>query len=393
MFALGKSARGAALICASLTLAACASSGGGGSGSNPSVFNFGAMIPLSGVSSAIGTEARQGIQSAVDQINASGALGQTKLEPIYLDNPGTPETAVTNFKKLDSINHVQFSFTTFSSATTAIAPAATQAKMVLMNPGASTTEFENLSPYLFSDIPLGDAQATAMLDYAYNVLHVRKLAAIYSNDAQGSGFKSVIPDHWKQLGGEYVGDAKVAVTEKNFGGVLNQIRGASPDAVYIGFFGSGQGDLLKQAAQANFKPTWLGSTSVDNQGALKIAGDAVNGVYSTQVQPASSNDASAFTKKYTAQFGSPPSSFAQLSYSGVQVLAQALESLKKQNKNLDGPGIRDEILNLKFSTVNGPMNFQKNGSVAIPITITVRQPNAFKPLAVVDNGKVTKVGP
>lgn len=373
-------------------LVGCSSNGSGG-GSGGGTFKVGAMIPLSGVSATIGTEAQQGISMAIDAVNASGDLGKTKLKPVYRDNPGTPNTAVTNFQKLVSIDHVAFSITTFSSATKAIAPLATTNKVVLLNPGASTTEFENLSPYLFSDIPLGDQQSKAMLSYSYKQLGIKKLAAIYSNDAQGSGFKSVIPKYWGSLGGDYVGDVTASTTQTDFGGVIAQMQQDKPDAVYIGMFGSGQGDLMKQAAGMGFNPVWLGSTSFANEGALKIAGAAANGTYSTQVQPADTDSAKKFVSTYQSKFGAAPSSFAQLSYSGVQILAQAIKSLQEKNKDLTGKNLQSAMLSQTFDTVNGKMKFQKDGSVTIPMSITQYKDGAFQTLGTFANGKFTPSKP
>lgn len=375
-----------------MAAAGCGSSSPGGGSGGGTTFEFGAMIPQSGTDSAVGEEGQHGIEMALAQGKKDGTGGDTTLKPIYRDNPGTPETAVTNFQKLTSINNVAFSFTTFSSATKAIAPLATSKHVVLLNPGATTTEFKNLSPYLFSDIPLGDDQAKAMLNYAYNQLHLKRLAGIYSNDAQGNGFKSVIPDYWRSLGGTYVGDGTVTTSDTNFGPVLTNIKSKSPDAVYIGFFGSGQGDLLKQGAQLNLNTAWLGSTSFANAGALKIAGDAAEGVYSTQVEPADTPAAKQFISDYKAKYGGPPPSFAQLFYSGTQVLEQAVKSVTDKHQSLTGPNLRDALLNGTFDTINGKMNFQKDGTVKVPIAITVYKNGEFTTLGTSDQGTFTSAG-
>lgn len=388
----------AGILAVTLTVCGSAASSAGASAKPsgvryPSTFQFGAMEPLSGVDSAVGTQAQHAINIAVNKVNSSHMLGKTKLKPVYRDNPGTPKTAVTNIDELSSINHVPFSFTTFSSATVAIAPIATQDKMVLMNPGASTTQFERLSPYLFSDIPLGDLQSAAMLTYAYKKLHLKTLAGVYAKTAQGATFETYLPKLWKKLGGKYVGTTNVTTTQTNFATAVTQVASEHPQAVYIGFFGSGQGDLIKQAASQGLTPKWLGSTSWANTAAIKAAGPNATGVYSSEVELYKKNKTTkTFSSSYQKATGTPVSSFAELAYSGVQILATSLKHLKAEHKAFTGPNIRSEILKLKFTTVDGQMKFRKTGSAKVPVAVTVYKHTKFKTLAVYQNTKLKITG-
>lgn len=395
---MGKLMIGATIGALGVALTACGSGapsagasakGASGSVTYPSTFQFGAMEPLSGVDSAVGTQAQHAINIGVDRVNSRHLLGKTKLKPVYRDNPGTPKTAVTNIDELSSISHVPFSFTTFSTATVAIAPTATQNKMVLMNPGASTTQFENLSPYLFSDIPLGDLQAAAMLTYAYRDLHVKTLAGVYAKTSQGATFETYLPKLWKKLGGKYVGTTNVTTTQTNFATAVTQVSSEHPQAVYLGFFGSGQGDLIKQAAAQGLTPKWLGSTSWANTAAIKAAGSNATGVYSSEVELYKGNKTTkSFSSAYQKATGTPVSSFAELAYSGLQILATSLKHLKAEHKAFTGPNIRSEILKLKFTTVDGPMKFHKTGSAQVPVAVTVYKNTNFKTLGVYQNTKL-----
>jgi len=377
----------ATLAALSLLAAACSSSG---SGSGGDTFKFGAMIPLSGPDSALGTQDQQAVDLALSKLNSGKTLGSTKLSVVYRDSPGTAETAVTDFQKLTTIDHVSFSFTSFSSATTAVAPLAATSKVVLLNAGATTSEFRGMSPYLFSSIPLGDQQAAAMLDYTKKTLNKSSLAAIYSNDAQGSDFKKQITADWRKLGGNYAGGVTVSTSQTDFGPAIAQLKSMHPEAVYLGLFGSGQGDIIKQATAAGLHTTWLGSTSFDNEGALKIAGSAANGVYSTQVQAAHSQDAQDFVAAYKKKYGSAPSSFAELIYSGVEVLGQVIQTLHKQKKDLTGSNIRTAMLGQTFHTVTGDLKFSNDGTVQVPIQITLYRNGSFASQGQYVNGAFSK---
>jgi branched-chain amino acid transport system substrate-binding protein len=118
---------GAAAILASFTLSSIASA---------QEIVIGALLPLTGPAAPIGLEEQQGIEFAVDKINAAGGVRGRKIKIMYEDSQGKPDVGVLAFNKLVDLHNVPAVMTAFSSVSLAIAPLATRKKVLVINPAA-----------------------------------------------------------------------------------------------------------------------------------------------------------------------------------------------------------------------------------------------------------------
>jgi branched-chain amino acid transport system substrate-binding protein len=93
--------------------------------------------------------------------------------------------------------------------------------------------------------------------------------------------------------------------------------------------------------------------------ALKLAGQALYGVYSISDFDANSSPAAKeFATKYEAAYKSAADLYGAWTYDAVHVLALAIDSAK----SLDPQKIRDAILNVKsYAGAEGTYDFDANG--------------------------------
>ncbi len=96
---------------------------------------FGAIVPLTGPGTVIGTQEKRGIEFAVDEVNAAGGVAGHKIEVLFEDNQAKPDLSVLSFNKLVDLQHVPMIFTGYSGPTLAMAPLATRKKILLINCG------------------------------------------------------------------------------------------------------------------------------------------------------------------------------------------------------------------------------------------------------------------
>lgn len=101
--AFGLRAKFIGVIAASLTLAACGGSGSGGDKSDEiDEVVFGNIGPFTGPNSAIGEQWMNGVNLAVEEINAAGgikSLGGAKLKALNGDHTGKPEVAIAETER------------------------------------------------------------------------------------------------------------------------------------------------------------------------------------------------------------------------------------------------------------------------------------------------------
>src|SRR6476660_1436692 len=61
---------------------------------------LGALLPLTGPAAPTGLEEQQGVQFAVERINAAGGIRGRKVQMIYEDSQGKPDQGVLAFNRL-----------------------------------------------------------------------------------------------------------------------------------------------------------------------------------------------------------------------------------------------------------------------------------------------------
>ena len=76
---------------------------------------IGASLPLTGRFSEPGTAAQQGYQVWADLVNASGGLLGRPVELSIVDNASDQDTAVSDYEKLITVDHVDLTVGPFSS--------------------------------------------------------------------------------------------------------------------------------------------------------------------------------------------------------------------------------------------------------------------------------------
>ena len=107
-----RSAAAVAALVLGLGLSACGgnltSGGSGGDSSGP--VKLGMLTPLTGSSSAIGPNMKNGAQLAVDEINAKGGVKGRKLELTVEDEACDPKTAAAGAAKVTTTSSQPTSF-------------------------------------------------------------------------------------------------------------------------------------------------------------------------------------------------------------------------------------------------------------------------------------------
>ncbi|MCK4341608.1 MAG: ABC transporter substrate-binding protein [Phycisphaerae bacterium] len=144
---------------------------------------IGATLPLSGDAAVWGKNTQQGIDLALEQINASGGVLGRKLEVIYEDTQALAKEGVSAYRKLVTVHEVPAIIDdSVSSVTLAMAPMAEKDKVVILATGATAPKVSEAGDFIFriwnSDAYEGDVAAK----YAYHDLGSRSAAILCINN-------------------------------------------------------------------------------------------------------------------------------------------------------------------------------------------------------------------
>ena len=316
---------------------------------------IGGIFPLSGSVAVYGTECRNGVELAINEINAAGGIDGKMLELVAEDDEGSPEKSVNAYKKLvtkDKCSIIIGSLT--SGCTAAISYLAQAQKVLLLAPAATQTDITDAGDYVFRACFIDPFQGTVGGKFALEDLGAKNAAVLYDVQNDYSiglyeNFKVV----FEQGGGKVVAEESYSTGDKDFNAQLTKIKTTNPDVVYLPDYYGTVALIAKQLRAQGINAPIVGADGWD--GIIDNAGDEVlNGFYSNHYA-ADSTDGKVvtFVNSYKAKYGSTPVSFAALGYDCVYLLKDAMGAAK----SADSTTLKDQLMKTNGAYVTGNLTF------------------------------------
>ena len=319
MKSLTKIAVSCATVIAGLSMISC-----GGQGS--STIKVGGVAPLSGGVAVYGVECKNGIDLAIEEINAAGGINGKTLEFICEDDEGDPAKSVNAYKKLvtnDGVEYVIGSLT--SGCTIALTNLAQNQKILQIAPAATATAVTDAGNYIFRACFIDPFQGRVGGKFAFENLSAKKAAILYDigND-YSVGLTENFESEFTKLGGSIVSKESYATGDKDFNAQLTKIKAAKPDVVYLPDYYGTVALIAKQLRAQGIDTPIVGADGWD--GLTENAGDEVlNGYYSNHYAEDSDSPAvQKFVASFKAKYNKSPNSFAALGYDSVYMLKDAI---------------------------------------------------------------------
>ncbi|MDS1029846.1 ABC transporter substrate-binding protein [Bacillota bacterium LX-D] len=349
----------------------------GGDAAKGDTIKVGINYELSGAVATYGTNTKNAILLAFDEINAAGGVNGKKIEAVVLDNKSDSAEALSVSTKLVSQEKViaQMGPAT-SGACLSVIPVITQGKIPLIATAATNLDVtvdpqtKQTRDFVFRTCFTDPPQAIAGANFAANDLKVKKVAIYYDNTNDYSkGLYKVFKEEIAKLGGTVVAEEGFTADDQEFRPTLTKFKNAGAELIYIPAYYEKVAKIISQAREIGITAPFLGADGWDSPDLVKIAGkDALNGTYFTNHY--SSNDPSEkvqkFVKAYEAKYNKVPDSFAALGYDAAYLLADAI----KRANSTDPIAIKDALAQTKdFDAVTGKLSFDEKHNPIKEITI------------------------
>jgi branched-chain amino acid transport system substrate-binding protein len=329
-----------------------------GGGQDANTVTLGAIFPLSGSVAFYGTESRDGILLAVDELNAAGGLLGKKLNVISEDDEGNAEKSVNAFTKLTTRDKVSFILgSSTSGPTQAMTALAQQSKVILISPSATNTAVTRTGDYIFRACFIDPFQGIVGADFASDTLGVRRAAILYDAGADyNTGLAESFRNQFNAIGGQVVADEAYQTGDVDFNAQVTRIRAANPEVVYLPNYYNDVALQAKQLRAQGITCALIGGDGWD--GLIDNAGDEVlNGFWSAGFAADTTDPrGQTFVKAFTAKFNRPASQFAALGYDTMMLVANGI----KAAGTFDTAAVKDAMAKLNGPYVTGNIRFDAN---------------------------------
>ena len=346
----------AALSAVALALVGC--------NSKSSTIKLGSIGPLTGPYAVYGGDCKNGIELAVNEINAAGGINGQNLELIAEDDEGLAEKSVSAYKKLvtkDGVKLVLGSLT--SGCAIAITPLAQAQKVVQIAPAATAPALTDAGNFIFRACYDDPFQGTVGGKFAAESLGAKKAAILYDigND-YSVGLTENFKTSFEANGGSIVSLESYSTGDKDFNAQLTKIKNAEPDVVYLPDYYGTVALIVKQLRAQGINTPIVGADGWD--GLTENAGTEVLGGYYSNHYAADSTEPKVqnFVKNYKEKYSLTPTAFAALGYDSVYMLKDAIakagstdsEAVRAALETTDGDYVTGHLtFNEKHNPVKG----------------------------------------
>jgi branched-chain amino acid transport system substrate-binding protein len=322
---------------------------------------IGMCAPVTGPAAESGGYAIKGAKLALEAVNKAGGILGKQAELIIEDDQTTNPGIVLAFSKLAAQSDiVGFLGSIRSTQVHAMAPDVLKLSKPVMIGGTDPNLTHMGNQWLFRCRPNDSYSGRVIADYGVKTLGKKKWAVLHSTDAFGTAGGKALTEALTKLDSTPVLDQGYANQSQDFTPVVLAIKQSGADILGSYFtFENDLGIFARQLRQLGVTIPWVGSPSITNITALKLAGPALYGTFGVADYAEDSSEASkAFGKVYRDAVKVAPDNQSSWPYDAVNVLSAAINKAG----STDSGKIREAILaTKKFPGAEGEYNFDQNG--------------------------------
>lgn len=283
---------------------------------------------LSGRLSDSGIKARNGIELAVAQANASGGILQKEVQLMVKDNLDDEKTNAAVIKELIDDGAVAILGPLKSSMAKSSLEAIRDRNVLMISPTISTDAVNDLDDNFLRIMPVVTRQAITVAEKIIHDGH-RNVSIVYdaSNLAYTEPLYLKFREFFEKKGNRIITvSALTDKTARGFHQVAQTISRVGPDALFIITSGIDAAFLCQQIYKTKLSISIYGSYWVKSGNLIEEGGKSVEGIViiTPYSRPEPSRAYISFKHAYTKEYGIEPKYLAIYAYDAIQLLFNGL---------------------------------------------------------------------
>ncbi|TEA71838.1 branched-chain amino acid ABC transporter substrate-binding protein [Allopusillimonas ginsengisoli] len=283
--------------------------------------------PFTGPVTQYGAMVKEGVDTAIEMINAKGGVLGKQLEAITIDDGCEPKQGpvVANRVVNDEIHYVVGHVC--SGATIAATDIYNNEGVVMVTPSATAPAVTDGKNYetIFRTIGRDDQQGPAAAKFIIEKIKPQKVAVLHDKQSYGQGIASSVRDELKKAGVDVVMFEGINAGDSDYSAVITKLKSSGADFVYYGGYHPEMGLLLRQGAEQGLKTQFMGPEGVGNPDINAIAGGSVEGMLLTLPADFTQDASNAgIVKAFKDKDRDPSGAFQLTAFSATQAIADGI---------------------------------------------------------------------
>ena len=335
---------------------------------------LGTISPNTGNLAAYGTAIMNGVNLAVEEINAAGGVLGSQIQVINADDQGDPTECMNAFNSLVSQGVGLIIGSVTSSCTSAITDSANEEEVVLTSPSSTADSITTEDDYVFRACYADSFQGAIAAAYAKQAGYAKVGVVYCAADTYSKGLYDSFSAACEKYGVEVAAvESTASMDVQDYTNQFASLVNAGVELVYAPYYYDIIGPyLVTQARAAGYTGIIMGADGYDGAPSYVVEGadlTAFNGVYWTNHYDPADESAMVqnFVKAFQDKYGEIPMAMSALAYDCVYMYKTAMEAAG----SADPAAVRDAMADnsLTYVCVTGTFTLDESGTPVKGATI------------------------
>ncbi|HWK96738.1 MAG TPA: ABC transporter substrate-binding protein [Pseudolabrys sp.] len=314
---------------------------------------LGMVAELSGAGAPSGTNWRDGVKIAVEEINAAGGILKKKVEVTDYDTQTDPQVSRAMVQKAIDAGAFAILGTVYSGSTLVNMLVAQQNSTPQFVGSEAPTIVQKGNPFVYRTSSGAQKGIPALTPYFKDTLKAKKVGVAWVNNEFGKGGRNVFVEEMKKAGIEVVADVASEQAQTDYASDVAKLKQANPEAVFVYMNQEESARFLIEAKKQALPMPLIGEVTLTEAKVIELAGGAAEGAIAHVGVTATATDVpgiGAFAKKFEDTFKRKPTHDAIKGYVGAWATKYVADMVGK----LDGEAFSKKILGLCLKAADYP---------------------------------------
>ncbi len=324
------------------------------------------VAELSGGGATVGTNFKNGVDLAVDEINAAGGILGHKVVVTHADTQSNPGIARAQVQKaLDSNPYVLLG-PGYSGSVKVTAPLAAEAGVTQIMGGEAAELTRMGDKFLFRTSFGQQSSMPKVAKYMAEDMKAKNVAIVWVNNDFGKGGRDTITKEFDKLGVKVAADISTEAGQADFAADVEKVKASNADAAFVYLNEEESARILKEFKRQGVTIPLMGETTLVGQKVIDLAGDAANGAraHVGLTTDAPVDSIRAFRDRFVKRYNYVPDHNGIKGYLAVYMIKAATEKMGK----VDSKGVADALHGLTIKAADQPgilmdVTFDENGDI------------------------------
>lgn len=305
-------------------------------GASGETIKIGSLYPVTGDLAKLGEENVQGLELALEEINAAGGIktmGGAKIELVKADSQGKPDVAISEVERLVQQDKVAAIIGTYQSS---VAIPSTQKAELLKTPMiismAVADEITDRGfQYIFRICPKAEWYAKDQVEFLKALkdlagMEVKKVALLHEDTDFGTSTAKGQKKYLQEAGMEMVVEVSYPSNAADLTTQVNKVKAANPDVVLTVTYLNDSILIAKARQKLGMKQLFFDAAggTIDPE-FVKRLGDAAEGILTEMEYTKYAAGSEELNDKFVAKYGRDITGNGSYAYQAGYLIADALE--------------------------------------------------------------------